>query len=230
MAARTLIYIPILHTSADLGSMSKAVTDRGVAAVGEGAWARHRETVAGFWRAICEYCDSIDVTGMKIYQDGMVTDGEIGRRIVEDTAKAGSLNYQLVLKLLDRGALLVKTEDFDLVKQEYDRLLAMTRAKSMKSKLIALAKYKFAKASLLVKRDAFIAARINETLQSGETGILFIGALHEVMVAADIRVREIKDRQKVREYQKLLLFHSRNPLPFHALGTYLTAQVPHRSS
>ena len=228
-AMRTLIYVPILHTSADLGSLSKEVTQRGIARLGEEVWAQHRETVAGFWRSVWEFFDGIDVTGMKIYQDGMVADGHLGRRIVEDTAKAGSLNYQLVLKLLHRGALLVKTEDLDLVKQEYDRLMAMTRAKSMRSKLTAVAKYKLAKTSLLAKRDAFIAARIDETLQTGQTGILFIGALHEVRVAADIRLEGIKDRQQVREYQKLLPFHSKHPLEFEALGKYLTARVAHRS-
>jgi len=227
---RTLLYVPILHTSADLGSLSKEVTERGIARLGEEVWAQHRETVAGFWRSVREFFDGVDATGMKLYQDGMVTDGEIGRRIVEDTAKAGSPNYQLVQQLLDRGASLVKTEDFGLVKQEYDRLTALTRAKSMKSKLLAVARYKLTKASLLAKRDAFVSIRIDETLQTGQTGILFMGALHEVMVAADIRLEEIKDRQKVREYQKLLPFHAKRPFEFEALGKYLTARVVHPAS
>jgi hypothetical protein len=227
---RTLIYMPIIHTSADLGSMSKEVTARGVAGLGEEAWARHRQTVAGFWRSLWDFFDGMDVTGMKIYQDGMMADGAMGHRIVQETARAGSLNYQLVSQLLDRGACLVKTEDFGLVKQEYDRLMAMTRAKSVRSKLVAVAKYKLVKASLLAKRDAFIAARIDETLESGRTGILFIGALHNVVVAADIRVEEVKDRHKVREYQKLLLVHSRHPLEFEALARHLTAPVARQPS
>jgi hypothetical protein len=227
---KTLIYVPILHTSADLGSLSKEVTQRGIARLGAEVWAQHRETVTGFWRSVWEFFDGIEVAGMKIYQDGMVTDGAMGRRIVEDTAKAGSLNYQLVQKLLDQGASLVKTEDFDLVKQEYDRLLALTRAQSMRAKLLAVAKYKLTKTSLLAKRDAFIAARIDETLQTGQTGILFIGAVHEVgqQLAANIRIEEVKDTQKIREYQKLLPFHSKHRLQFEALGRYVTAQVVHR--
>lgn len=224
---RTLIYVPILHTSADLGSLSREVMQRGIARLGEVAWARHGETVARFWHAVWEYFDGLDVTGTKIYQDGMVADGDVGRRIVDDTATAGSLNYQLVQRLLDRGAALAQTEDFDLVKQEYDKLTALTRATSMRSKLMAVAKYKLAKTSLLAQRDAFIAARIDKTLQAGQTGILFIGALHEVKVAADIRLQEIKDRRKVREYQKLLPFHSKRPLEFDALAKYLTTQVAH---
>jgi hypothetical protein len=227
---RTLIYVPILHTNADLGSLSKVVAERGIARLGEEVWMQHRETVARFWHSVWEYFDGVDVAGMNIYQDGMVADGHIGRRIVEDTAQAGSLNYQLVQELLERGASLVKTEDFRLVKHEYDRLMALTQAKSIRSKLTAIAKYKFTKTSLLAQRDAFIAARIGETLQASQTGILFIGALHEVRVAADIRLEEIKDRQKVRQYQKLLPFHCKHALEFETLAQYLTAPVVHPGS
>jgi hypothetical protein len=229
---RTLIFVPIIHTSADLGSVSGQVAERGIAAVGEQTWARHRETVAGFWHSVWEYCDGIDAAGVKVYQDGMVADGPLGRKIAEDTANAGSLNYQLVLKLLDRGACLIRTEDFRLVKREYDRLIAMTRAKSAASKLIAVARYKLVKAALLRKRDSFIARQIGETLEPAGTGILFIGAIHNVAkwLAADIQIKDVKDRRKVRDYQRLLPFHSKRPLEFEALGEYLIAPVAHRSS
>jgi hypothetical protein len=228
---RTLIYVPIIHTSADLGSMSGQMAERGVAAVGEETWVRHRETVAGFWHSMWEYCDDIDAAGVNVYQDGMVADGPLGRRIAEETASAGSLNYQLVLRLLDKGARLVRTEDFGLVKHEYDRLIAMTRAKSTASKLIAVARYKLVKAALLRRRDSFIARRIDETLEPAGTGILFIGALHNVArrLAADIQIKEVKDRRKVRDYQRLLPFHSRHPFEFEALGKYLSARVAHGS-
>jgi hypothetical protein len=227
---RTLIYVPIIHTSADLGSMSKEVTERGIATLGEETWVRHQRTVMGFWQSVWQYCDGIDAAGLKIYQDGMVADGSLGRRIAEDTAAAGSLNYQLVLRLLNRGACLVKTEDFGLVKREYDRLMAITRAQSTWAKLMAVARYKLIKAVLLRKRDAFIAGRINETLESDGTGILFIGALHEVSgyLAPDIHVEEVKDRKRVWDYQKLLPFQSRAPQRFERLGAYLVAPATPR--
>jgi hypothetical protein len=224
---RTLLYVPIIHTSADLGSVAGAVVERGIAALGEEAWMRHRETVYGFWRAIADYFDRLDVTGMNIYQDGMVAEGDLGRRIAEDTAAAGSLNYQLVLRLLDRGASLVKTEDFGLVKQEYDRLVAIIRAESFMSKVVAIAKYRLVKATLLRRRDAVIARRIAETLKRDQTGILFIGALHRVhrWRAPDIQVEEIKDAQKIRDYQQLLPLHASRSRRFNDLGRYLIAQV-----
>jgi hypothetical protein len=220
---RTLICVPIIHTSADLGSLSKEVTERGIAGLGEEIWEQHRQTVAGLWCSIRNWFDGIDVTGMKIYQDGMVADGDVGRKIVEDTAGAGSPNYQLVLELLQRGAALVKTEDFGLVKREYDRLIAMTRAKSMGPTLLAAIRYKITKSILLRRRDAFIARRIDKTLELGATGILFIGAVHNVArwLVSDITIKEVKDQRKVRDYQRLLPFHSKHPQQFEELGRYL---------
>jgi hypothetical protein len=224
---RTLIYVPIIHTSADLGSIAKDVTKRGIADLGEEIWTKHRKTVDGFWDVISHYFDSLDVTGMKIYQDGMIAEDEIGKKIVEDTAKAGSKNYQLLLRLLERGAILVKTEDFKLVKKEYDRLLAITQAKSTIRKITAFLKYKLLKDILLSRRDGFIAGRIDQTLKINEKAVLFIGALHKIerKLPKDIRVREIKDSLKVRKYQKLLPFHNRHKNEFDELGRYLLSEV-----
>ncbi len=226
---KKLIYVPIIHMSADLGSIAKQVNERGIAGFGEEFWKRHRETISGFWNAIAHYFDSIDVytRKMKIYQDGMVAEGEVGEKIVEESIKAGSKNYEVVLRLLKRGAVLVKTEDFKLVKKELDRLLAITQAKSIPEKLIAFIKYKLSKNRLLNKRDKFIANRIAETLNEDETGIIFIGANHNVKkrLPKDIKVIEIKDTEKVRKYQELLPFYNSNRERFEELGRYLTSEV-----
>ena len=224
---RMLIYVPVIHTSADLGSIAEDVTKRGIKSLGEEIWTNHRKTVEGFWNAISDYFDSLDVKGMKIYQDGMVGEGEVGKKIVEDTAKAGSKNYQLVSRLLERGAVLVKTEDFKLVKQEYDRLLAIVRAKSTIRKVMAFLKYKLIKTTLLNKRDAFITKRIDETLGPDEVGILFIGAFHNIKkrLPKDIRIKEVKDAAKVKRYQKLLPFYNSKGKQFDELGEYLVSDV-----
>ena len=75
---------------------------------------------------------------------------------------------------------MVKTEDFKLVKEELDRLVALTRGQSIAHKFIAFIKYKLAKDRLLDKRDKFIAKRIDESLRQDETGIIFIGAYHNI--------------------------------------------------
>lgn len=224
---RTLLYVPIIHTSADLGSLAKDVTKRGIADLGEAFWKRHEKTVEGFWNAIIEYFDSIEVSSFKIYQDGMVAEGEVGQKIVEEGLKSGSKNYEVISRLLQKGAILVKTEEFSLVKEERDRLLTITQAKSITRKLAAFIKYKLVKNRLLNKRDEFIAKRIDETLNRGETGIIFIGAYHNIRkrLPEDIQIKEIKDVDKVREYQMLLPFYKKNKERFEELGRYLISKV-----
>ncbi len=224
---RTLIVVPVIHTSADLGSLAQDVTNRGIADLGEDVWQRHQATVEKFWDCISSYFDSINVSGVKIFQDGMVADGEVGQRIVQESAKAGSRNYELVARLIKRGAILVKTEDFKLVKEERDRLVALTQAMSITRKIIIFIKYKLAKGRLLSKRDRFIAKRIDESLCPGETGVIFIGAYHNIekRLVKNICVREIKNAQKVKEYQTLLPFCNRYKERFEKLGGYITSKV-----
>lgn len=220
---RTLLYVPIIHTSADLGSLAEDVTKRGITSLGEEVWKEHIKTVEGFWDAISHYSDSINVSGMKIYQDGMVAEGEIGQKIVEEGLKSGSKNYELLSRLLQKGANLVKTEDFALVKRERDYLVKLTKAMTRIGKLIAYLKYRLIKNELLRKRDEFIANRINGTLNQGETGIIFIGAYHDIIpkLAKDIQVREIKDTKKIREYQEALHHRKINTRRFEELSKYL---------
>jgi len=224
---RTLLYVPVIHTSADLGAIAKDVNKRGIIDLGEAVWREHGRTVAGFWDALAAYFDPIDVSGMKIYQDGMVADGEVGQKIIEEGVKSGSRNYEILSKLLNRGAMLVKTENLQFVMEERDRLLDITKAKSTSRKLIAFAKYKLLKNRLLKKRDKFINGRIEETLNQGEKGIIFIGAYHNIkdILAKTIMIKEIKDIQKVREYQKLLPFCIKHKERFGKLSKYLLEPV-----
>jgi len=224
---RTLIYVPIIHTSADLGSLAKEVSERGIADLGENLWEKHRKTVEGFWDAISNYFDSIDVSNVKIYQDGMVAEAEIGQEIVKEGVKSGSRNYQLVSKLIERGAVLVKTEDFNLVKEERDKLLALLKSKSIIKKLAAFIEYRLIKNRLLKRRDKFITKRIDETLQHGEKAILFIGAYHNIKkrLPRNMHVTEIKDVGAVREYHRLLPFYKQNKKRFEELDRYLISNV-----
>lgn len=226
---KTLIYVPVIHTSADLGSLASDVSKRGIADLGEDVWEEHTKTVKRFWDAISRYFGSISVSGMKIYQDGMIADGEVSKKIVEEGVKSGSENYQLVSQLLQRGAVLIKTEDFKLVKDEYDRLTAVTQAKSRKEKIIMFIRYKLVKRKLLNKRDEFIAKRIMGTLAHGDSGIIFIGAFHDIKkrLTKDFLIKEVKSIENIREYQGLLPFYRnrKKRRRFNELGRYLTAKV-----
>ena len=224
---KTLILVPVIHMSSDMGSLAKDLSKRGIADLGEELWKEHIKTVETFWDELSHYFDTIHVSGMKIYQDGMIAEGEVGQTIVQEGVKSGSKNYELVSKLLKRGAILVKTEDFKLVKKERDRLIAITQAKSLTKKLIAFMKYKVTKNILLNKRDKFIAGRVGETLKLVETGIIFIGAYHNIKerLPKDVRITEIKNTEKVREYQELIPFYDKNRERIEELGRYLISKI-----
>jgi len=224
---RTLLYVPIIHTSADLGSLAKDVDRRGLENFGENTWRNHLRTIDGFWDALSLYFDSINVSGAKIFQDGMVADRDVGLNIVEEGKKSGSKNYQLVSKLLQRGAILMKTEDFNLVKKERDRLLKMIRAKTTVEKLFGLIIYKSTKKMLLNQRDESIAQRIDKALHEDETGILFIGAYHNIKprLPRDIKIKEIKETRKIKDYQSLLPFYHKNQKRFEDLSGYLISKI-----
>jgi hypothetical protein len=224
---RTLLCVPIIHTSADLGSLAEEVGRRGLEKFGENMWRDHLRTIDGFWDALFLYFDSINVSGAKIFQDGMFVDGDVGLNIIQEGEKAGSKNHRLVSKLLQRGALLMKTEDFNLVKKERDRLLKMIRAKTTAERLFALIIYKLTKKTLLRQRDEYIAQRIDRALQEGETGILFIGAYHHIKprLPRDIKIKEIKETRKIKDYQSLLPFYHKNRKRFEDLSGYLISKI-----
>lgn len=224
---RTLLYVPVIHTSADLGSLAGDVTKRGIADLGEDACEEHQRTVESFWDAVSNYFDSINMEGCRIYQDGMVAGSEVGAKIVEEGLNLGSKNYQLVSRLLKRGASLVRTEDFNLVKEERDRLLRITGAKTIREKLLCFIKYKLTKNKLLNKRDLFIAQRINGILSPIKKGILFIGAYHNIKnkLSSDIQIKEIKEIEKVKEYQRLFPFCHKHRRRFEELSKYLLSKI-----
>ncbi|MBU2536491.1 MAG: hypothetical protein KKD83_10060 [Chloroflexi bacterium] len=219
--------IPIIHMSADMGSIAPTLDDRATAKLTPELWQRHKEIVSAFWDSIGRFLDALDVNGFKVYQDGLVADGEEGLRIVRESVSQGSKNYEIVGRLLERGAVLVKTESLSLVKQEYNYITKMTRSKSLKEREVAALRYKLARGKLLKQRDEFIAGRINETLAEGETGILFIGAYHDVVhrLAPDIRVGQVKEVARVKEYHKSLINTKRHDQQLQELGEYLVSPV-----
>jgi hypothetical protein len=79
------------------------------------------------------------------------------------------------------------TESPELLVEEY-QLAAATYAAC--ATVRAEMRQKRLRDALLENRDRYIANRINGTLSSGETGILFMGMLHQVTryLDSDIRV------------------------------------------
>jgi hypothetical protein len=204
---RKLLYVPVIHVDSDLGSIAPAIDKRSTEICGREHWEKHKQIVTAFWDQIEKYFKKLDAGNLKIYQDGLMAGGKLGRKIMEEGAAKGSRNYRIVLDLIKRNAEIRKTEDIALLKKEYDRILKLAQSKSLWERTTAYIGYRFRRDKLMDKRDRFIADTINQTLKEGERGVLFIGAFHDVTpyLAEDIHVEEVKNPQKVRDYFRTLI-------------------------
>ena len=203
---RKLLYVPIIHSESDLGSLGPAIDRRSASICGEKRWAEHKETVSRFWQSVADHLRSLEGAGLKIYQDGLAADGELGRRVIEEAASRGSKNHQIILDLMKKGAEVRKTEDASLLIQEYESISTLATgepSEAMSSHPASLG----ARDRLTEERDRFIAKTVNDTLRDGETAILFMGAYHSVLthLASDIVVEQIKEAGKVRAYFQELI-------------------------
>ncbi len=188
---RRLIYVPIVHTMADMGSEAEALREEYIKRYGEARWSRSRQVIEEVWDGIRGRLLSmpLDYRKLRIYQDGLPVCGrEV--EIAREVARRGSKNYALVLELVERGATLEGTEDPALLVEEYHYITSLAQAKSQAEREAAEARYTKESARILKERDRFISRRIDETLKEGETGVLFLGMLHQVdqLLPKDIQV------------------------------------------
>ena len=158
----------------------------------------------------------------------LVAAGEDDLKIVNEGVRQGSVNYAIISGLLRKGAILIKTEDIALVQREYSYLKKLTSAKSTREREAAALRYKLAQRKLLEDRDNFIAKTIDSPLKEGDTGVLFVGAYHEVLskLPVDIRIVQVKEVAKVREYHKVLTNISvKTRVQYQQLAEYLVSPV-----
>ncbi len=175
-----------------MGALAGSVQRMTLRKLGRRTWSRNVDVIGQLWTDIRAAVEgwTLPWTKVRLYQDGLPVCGR-ETDIVKDLAKAGSPNHQLLLWLMDKGAILMGTESPELIVEEY-RLVqsALEAQKDPKQTAKLAAQHEAASRSLLTRRDEYIAKRINESLQTGETGLLFSGMLHSVerRLARDIRV------------------------------------------
>jgi len=223
---RKLLYVPIIHSESDLGSLGPAIDRRSASLCGEKRWAEHKETVSRFWQGVADYLLSLDGAGLKIYQDGLAADGELGMRIVEEAASRGSKNHQLVLDLINKGAEIRKTEDASLLIREYEGISRLAGGEPSET-ISSHVRSRGHSSRLTEERDRFIAKTVNETLRDGETAVLFLGAYHSLLsyLATDIVLEQVKEVEKVRAYFREL-FSAHNETRLQQLAHYLASPIP----
>jgi hypothetical protein len=173
---RRLILFPIVHTPEDLGGLASAAAQARPSAMDKQRWNQALEEV---WRTIERAADALPVadTGWRVYQDGLPV-CEHERAIVADLAAGGSRNHRLVQRLVGRGAVLMGTESAELLVEEY-QLQKQLLEHGTDTNGAAAETHRIA-AEILARRDKYIAERVDQTLAPGETGILFLGLVHDL--------------------------------------------------
>lgn len=221
---REVIRIPIVHTAVELGSLSDSVKRLHVRQRGRRAWDEHVREIEKLWSRFRREIAALelDCSRVRLYQDGLPCCGR-ELEIVRELAERGSPNHQFLMDLVGRGAQLMGTEDPQLLIQEYEQMrraldsavqgLPRRRAKEAsgdtgptrqrgsqrdRSRKPASAARQGNAADagdpILTARDRFIAARVCDTLQDGELGLVFLGAAHRIehLLDADIHVRVLR--------------------------------------
>lgn len=186
---RRLLYFPIIHTQADMGALGALLQRIKAARLGPERLKQSAELVDKMWEDIERAVAALPLTSgqVRVYQDGLPVCRQ-ETRIVQELAAAGSRNHQLLLRLQERGAVIMGTESPELLVEEYQLVSAALNAAAAGGAQRQKAQLG---AALLEKRDRFMAARINRTLQSGEMGLLFVGMLHSVQryLERDIEIK-----------------------------------------
>jgi hypothetical protein len=189
--SRSLIHIPIIHTQEDMGALGQAVQEITIQKLGQEGWERNVILIKKIWDSIEQAIESwsLPYPKVRLYQDGLPICGR-EQEIVTELAKIGSRNHQLLLRLHGKGAAIMGTESADLLMKEYKLIKQVLQIPNPEVAARLEARQKSASDALLKQRDQFIAERINSTLCSGETGLLFLGMLHSVapFLATDIDV------------------------------------------
>lgn len=203
---RQLLYFPIIHNQADIGSLKEQLSIEGERKYGKEEWAGYLKQVGKSWdrieKLVKEHitANKVPISKVRLYQDGLPAAGEIGLKIVKDVAKQGSRNYQILEDLISKGAYLEEAENKELLMEEYGHISRILKAETPTERLKYFILYQDAAQELLDKRDAYIANSINETLDKDELGILFLGGRHSILDKLDknITVRVIQEfRDKI---------------------------------
>ncbi len=188
---RTLIYIPIIHTQADMGALSGPIQRLKVKRLGRKGWERTVNLVDRLWAQIEQAIESLVLPyeRVRLYQDGLPVCGREAE-IVGELAKAGSRNHRLLLCLREKGATIMGTESSELLVEEYQLVKEVFASGKPGVATWGEARRKALRDSLLRRRDQYIARRVNGTLLMGETGLMFLGMLHSLgpWLDKDIRV------------------------------------------
>jgi len=174
-----------------MGGLGESVRKVTLQKLGERVWRRKVNLIKRFWSDVENILNKLSLVydQTRLYQDGLPVCGK-EQDIVAELAKKGSPNHELLIRLMEKGAAVMGTESAELLIEEYRLIKKILESGNIHDAMAIETRQKAARDLLLEKRDAFIAARIATTLQAGETGVLFLGMLHNISahLPADMEV------------------------------------------
>lgn len=181
---KKLLIIPIIHSEEELGSLKDQISGIKEEKLGHEEHKKQIEEVQRLWKEIAaiisEIMQIIKPEMIQIYQDGMPVGGETGKKIVFECAANRSINHIILAEMINSGAEIEQTESPQYLKKEYEIIKEIFSAKSPEEQNKLSQRYREILHGLSIKRDRFIAERINSSLKEEHTGILFIGATHNI--------------------------------------------------
>ena len=188
---RTLIYVPIVRTQADVTTFAEVLRRRAVEKPSPQEREQSIQTIDQVWAVLREEIAKLNLphSGLRVYQDGLpYNEREV--QMVIDLARTGSPNHQFLLSLIEAGATLVGTESPELLLEDCQLVQQTLDAQNRGESEEVRARQQFWRYALLERRDRYIGQRINDTLLPDETGILFLDMFHSIgkHLQRDIRV------------------------------------------
>lgn len=180
---RCLIIIPIIHAADDMMSLRSSIPRD----------AKDEKFALAQWEKVSGYLHRLSprfLEGLKVYQDGLPD--TTANNLDKILAQAQTRNYDVLRWLRLNGAVIMGTERVELLKEEYQFLVARYHAPDEESWAEATLGYLNRRDQLLADRDVYIAQRINTTLGPHEVGLLFIGLGHNIkpLLASKMRLGE----------------------------------------
>ncbi len=144
-------------------------------------WDEYLALLDSFWQTVRTEIGQLglDYHRVDLYQDGLPVCGR-ELDIVKKAAGMGSENHRLLLELVALGATLIGTEDPNLLLEEYHNVKTALSRGHGEGRSVEQISQASRYENTLSKRDAYIGRRIGQSLQSGRTGILFLGMMHNV--------------------------------------------------
>jgi hypothetical protein len=184
---RMLYVVPIVHSPEDLGSLLDSASSLKRSLMTDGAHESSIAAVRRFWSQLTDAIESwqIQFETLTVYQDALPICEDalrgIEQQIIDELASKGSRNHQVLQWLKSRGAVVLGTESPALLIEEY-QLMKESLAHDLESDDCESGSVstRHQQQKVLQSRDEFIARRIDETLQDSQTGLIFLGLLHQL--------------------------------------------------